>query len=58
MARRQQTAMVLLILSAGIGLYLRIGSLVSGSGSPAFGWAVIAFYVFVAAGAVRVLVRR
>ena len=57
-ARRQQTAMVLLILSAGIGLYLRIESLQSGSGSPAFDWAVIAFWLFVAAGAVRVLVRR
>ncbi len=56
--RRQQTAMVLLILSAGIGLCLRIDSLVSGSGNPAFDWAVIAFWLFVAAGAVRVLVRR
>ena len=58
MARRQQTAMALLILSAGIGLYLRIDSLASGSGSPAFDWVVIAFWLFVAAGAVRFLVRR
>ena len=50
--------MALLVLSAGIGLYLRIDSLASGSGSPAFDWAVIAFWLFVAAGAVRILVRR
>ena len=57
MARRQRTATVLFLLSAALGVYLRIDSLAAGSGSPAFDLALITFWFVTAAAAVRTLVR-
>jgi hypothetical protein len=58
MTGRPRAALVLILLSAAIGLWLRIASLLSGSARPALDWLVVAFWFVVAGAAARVLVRR